>query len=290
VRWLALAAIAAACRSAPTAPVVSSVTRVLDAGAEPRQLLHYTFRANRWESFVLEQQLSVSTAASTTTTKTKLVEAPTVRVEGRMGVTAVTVEGDALVALQIGRVQLLEDRELDKPTRAQLTETIAKLEGSRSTWRLSPRGQISDIAHDARRGRDPWHAAQEAQLALVVLPEQPVGVGARWETATSSTIAGVRWERRTFYTLRSLAERDLELVVQVTGTAARQVVRVEPRATMTLEAGKNASAGTVKRSLDKLIGTSVLELSGEEHYSVEGRLRLRFVVAVSGTFTSQPLP
>lgn len=190
--------------------------RVLDAGAAPRRLLRLE---------VEEGHVETSTLRMTTTTSADILSAPpiTVPMEMRVTTTVTDVSDDRFtVESSYGEVAIPAGSGLDAASREQILEAAGALEGvtirtvldtSARTVSSEVEGADGDGSQVVRRLLDDL-AAQSNNLSIL-LPEEEVGVGARWRTGSTLTIGGITFDMTSAYELTGLTDDGYTVSVSV---------------------------------------------------------------------------
>jgi hypothetical protein len=124
---------------------------------------------------------------------------------------------------------------------------------------------IDDTGRRLDRGMEGPQQARfpsELQLArqalgelLPVLPEQPVGIGARWSVLRETAVNGLVSTRRVFYTLEAVDGRRLELAFEVEADFDEQPVMtagLREGERLTLLEGRSQAEGSLSLRLDTM--------------------------------------
>ncbi len=181
-------------------PADSSDVVVVDAGEEPREALRYTWDVDHSER--LQSVLSVGVAATEDGQGVMQMQLP-VSMTIDAAVTKVEPDGSAWVALtfeemQFGPMSLsgpeAPDEELASAGFDAAMEAVGPLLAEVRVWqRIDDRGQVLETNVQFPDGF-PLEAQQQiAQTtsSVALLPEEPVGIGARWEATGTSASQGV---------------------------------------------------------------------------------------------------
>lgn len=180
---------------------------VLGTGAQPRRVL---------ELDLVEGHVEDGTMRMTVTTSADVMSTPPVKVPMVMPVrtTVTDVTGDrATVESQYGEVSVPRSSGLDEASRQQLLESMQLLDGTtiRVVYDRSARTLLSEVEYGDKGGSEVLErmlddfAAQSSNLS-VLMPEQAVGVGARWQATSSITVGGITSDVVATYELTGLAD------------------------------------------------------------------------------------
>ncbi len=179
---------------------------VLDAGASPRTARRFSFTAGTSTELSLLVDLSVEQEADGAT---QGFDTPAVIQQVTLTVVEVSADGKtAQVGLELGRLGLdptgsdLTDTEV-----AELSRELDALVGLKGSGTVDDRGQVSDFEYSPPEGATARtigvldDAANQLAGITVPLPEDPIGVGARWRAQTQTVFGGVTATQETTYEL-----------------------------------------------------------------------------------------
>jgi hypothetical protein len=204
-RVIVAVALVAGCGGAQRASTVLAepTTTVLDAGAEPRQQLHYDLAAHVPERMELTVKLRITGAYTNTVLETghRSADLPSIKSIARLEGTAIDADGTATVSSIVEEVAVLDDV-VDPTLRKAVDVEVNALRGSQASWRMAPSGRISDAATSAPNASDATRArltniADTIRDSAVVFPDQAIGIGASWQVTSRYVLSGVTWERTT---------------------------------------------------------------------------------------------
>lgn len=106
----------------------------------------------------------------------------------------------------------------------QLESALGPLQGTGGTLTQAPSGAVIDGTVDQPEGLDPVlesllsQTNEQLKSVTVPFPEEPVGVGAQWQSETSFEIAGVTTNQDATYTLAELDGDSYALEVEIEQT------------------------------------------------------------------------
>jgi len=157
--------------------------------------------------------------------------------------------GDYRFHFRIERASLVGDEEMPKDGVQQMEAVLGEVRGRWGSAVISPRGALKELGWSESDG-----LAMPAHQVLVdlsrllrqlypPLPEEEVGVGARWEVTEDVSTEAYEMRSTSRFTLRALGDRSAELDLELEESAARQPL------------GGTASSGLVQ--LEKLEGSVV---------------------------------
>jgi len=151
---------------------------------------------------------------------------------------------------------------------AAVGSDLEGLAGTTLTAVVTPRGHVARLAMSLPRDTNPqlqttieW-VRNALRLLLPVLPDEPVGKGARWEARSPAPVGPIRATETLLYTLNSATvDPRLRLAVKVTLTAGEQTAAVPglpPGAKVTIRSLTGEGSGSADLALTSLVPTSDL--------------------------------
>ncbi|QXC59460.1 hypothetical protein KSP35_13735 [Aquihabitans sp. G128] len=212
--------------AAPTS-TTQPASQVLDAGAEPRQALRLRFAEGATTTATIRLDLDVSQQSSG---HTQALDSPAVVETVRFTVDRVHAGGADLsftfTDAQVDRT----GTSLSDGEHLALTAEVHQLVGVGGTATVTDQGQLGDLSYQLPDDLDPDLAAtldqaQDQLAALAVpLPDEAVGVGARWKTDATSTLAGLEVRTETTYEITAIDGDDVAYTATTEQTADPQPV------------------------------------------------------------------
>lgn len=273
---LALGAVMAAGSAATVAQEAPGSTdlELLDAGAEPRQTLRYTWTEGTTVTTRIEQHITATTAAG----RRQLME---LDIPGTMSLTSrvddVDDEGVARIEWRIDTVDVgAMSGSIDgQPVPASDMQGVAaemglmleSLAGIGGSLLVDSQGTLLETSDSGGALAPPELLAELERLVTVEpLPSEPVGIGATWQTTTSSETAGIQTRLRTRSEVIELAPD--RLVLDQVHSAAPARGRVADSPALRLMDLVVDGAGTTALALDRPAA------SGRQAITVQLRLRV----------------
>jgi hypothetical protein len=261
---LAAASAVAAATAQTTAPVpdgypapgTPAVVRLLAPGSAPRARLRYAVPSD------FRQRGRFTTSMSMTMTSQGMtmpaVEVPAMTMDLDFAVTGVAENGDISYSVASGGI----DVEGTGPMVDAMRNGLQQLEGFRGTAVMTNRGATRSLALDASDMNNPQlkeimgSLSQSIQSMSLVLPEEPVGVGARWEIRQAMALNVVQTYQRLEVELRAVDGPNITLRATSEQLAPRQLVsdpRLPPGAELMLQDVSGNGTGTLMLRLTELI-------------------------------------
>ncbi len=213
--------------SATAADANGDVVRLLDAGAEPKAPLRYKIAEGTTTKSNMD--FTVATLA-TSDDGAALAVVPGVRLHIVSGPAMVTDKG-VKFEVNIAKAEAAVPQGLDPDVAEDLRASAAILDDVGGTVEMNDRGvALSAALNDNAKNPDlPTRLLMmivnaRSTLSRVVLPAEPVGLGARWEAHKELTLYGFKVQQVDTYTLIERVGDEIKLNVTVTQNALPQTV------------------------------------------------------------------
>lgn len=251
-------------------PVDGPTVTVLDTGAEPRSELRIAVEAGDaavmklTQSQTIEQRFNgeaVPGAGGVTTAATTDITVESAE-DGVYQVTSITSGSEVIEAPSPGAA-------------AQAEAAMAELVGIGNRLTLDDRGRV--LASEAI-GLDGIDNAMAEQLLegttsdqiASPLPDEAVGVGARWEVVQRIPLAGLEIEQVSVYELVSIDGSVVELAVTGSQRVPAGSIMDAQGIPAEVVAWDLAITGTVIQDLTSLVPMSTVEVSGTQSFLADG--------------------
>lgn len=261
------------------------VVTLVDAGAEPRRALRIGAGAGHKEVVRLEMGMTMTMSMGAMGSHTAAM--PTIISDMTMEVTEVTPEDLLVVATETTYAGVGDDAaDTDPALVAQLEASLAGIEGMKVFSTMDRRGNSVESDLDLPASMDAATRAQVDSMnnslsqVTAPFPDEPVGVGARWDSAMVVENQGMKILQIVHYELEELADDkatfSYEYEQQLVGMGAMD--NLPPGATVDILAFD--SSGT---------GRSVQELSDLTPELVEAKLALDMLMKITVQGSSQEM-
>jgi hypothetical protein len=135
--------------------------------------------------------------------------------------------------------------------------------------------QRSELNQAARNPNVPTRllmtiAQARTSLARVLLPAEPVGLGARWEARKQLKLYGFEIQQRDRYTIMDIVGDELKLKIDISQTAPKQTLTfVDEGVEFVLKSLSVSARGDVTLNLNALEGSSLVEGESAEVLAVK---------------------
>jgi hypothetical protein len=273
---LIVIALAASPRALPQTPAAAgypalgeaAVVTLLAPGAEPRSRLRYAIPASYKGRMLMTTGISVSMTLGGTTLPA--MPMPVMKMAADMSVTGVSASGDVSYNLAFAEMTVDAGPGVDAAASAAMQAAASGLSAVRGSATVSNRGVTRDLKIDLDQITNPALKQTMAQFSTSMqntsmpLPEEAVGVGARWQVRQTTSANGILTYQNSVYEIVSVGGPAVALTLKVDQTAPAQAVSnpsLPPGAQMQLEDLTGTGTGTIQLRLDALIPTSEMSVS-----------------------------
>jgi hypothetical protein len=244
---------------------------VLDAGSEPGEVLRLAPAVGASEASTMTMRVDLEQSGVSDLN----VKAPPIRAQIAAALQDLTPEGDLHASFSYPSFEVLRRKGTSSQQRTRLVSALDQIEGLSGDLTLTARGVLRDSNLDIPDDADPSITQFVEQLRdqlrniTIPLPEEAVGVGARWRATTPLTLNGIRVRNVFEYRLKSRTGTTLELDVRGTQTARRQTVESDG-ATVRVKSFKTTFRGATTMDLTRLLPVaSRVRGTGDQKFDVK---------------------
>ena len=240
------------CKTNTAADVPARVPfEVLDAGQEPRALLRYSIEDGTTTTATTKFIVSSEAKGETTVAMSGLrsLEIKTVLGPAR------NREHEVLYDYEITHANAVVASGASREARQEIERGAASLKGAGAAASINDRGRFLSSSMNERAMGVPVRALlaiinTELALSQIVLPEDEVGVGARWIVRNEILVYGFKMEQDLIYTLVERTDHDHVVVdVAFERSGRPQVVELSD-GTTSVEVQASRTSGTGRIDLD----------------------------------------
>ncbi|MGB5415277.1 MAG: hypothetical protein WBN01_11590 [Polyangiales bacterium] len=230
---------------------------VLDAGAEPRETLRYKIEHGTSTTATMDFGLA---SMATSRRGAALSVTPGVRLYIVSGPSMQGKRGSTRFDVRIVKAEAIVPAGIDPVLAKDLNKSASVLNNVGGWVEVDDRGivQRTELNDAAKRSDVPVRLLvmiinARTSLARVLLPAEPVGVGARWEARKDLVLYGFKVNQVDTYTLAEKVGDDLKLNVQVQQSAVPQTITFEEEGVeLTVKSFKMNATGEVIANLNAL--------------------------------------
>jgi hypothetical protein len=243
---------------------------LLEAGDEPRTQLRYMVQDGSVTTSTME--LTTSSMTTTTSAGAEVTKTPGLRFVVSSGPAIKLESGDARFDVRIVKAEAIIPPGADPEVESDFNRSAALLKDVGGWIEVDDRGivQRSELNQSAQNANVPKRLLMtivhaRTSLARVILPAEPVGVGASWEARKELKVYGFEMQQVDKYTLTDKVGDEVKLNVEIVQTAPKQTLTfVEEGVEYALQSLSMSAEGNVILNLNALEGRSrIAGQSGE---------------------------
>ena len=255
--------------SAPPATKVAEVTeatpvlKLLEAGAEPRRAVRLQPKAGDKQKS--ELTLTVSVEMHMAGSPIPAMNIPAIKLPMDVNIEGVSADGDISYQTTMGEVSIAGGNET--PGLGDLLQTtFGGLKGMTASGIMSSRGVIKSADMNVPAGASPQlrQSVEQMKDALsgvsAPFPEEPIGVGAKWEMRQVLKSQGMNIKQTSAYELVALDGNRAEVKLTLLQSAANQKISNPAMPGIKMDLDKMEGAGLGRMTYDLM---RLMALSGE---------------------------
>jgi hypothetical protein len=233
--------------------------KLLSPGAEPRQKLR--FHPKPGDQASLTMTIKTGTTMQMAGQATPAIKLPATQFTLDFTVKDVASNGDITYEIQTKDATVAPDAEVMPQVAEAMKSSLQKFQGSSGTGTMTASGSAKEVdmqtpADDNPQMRQTMNQMKESfSSASSPLPEDPVGVGAKWEIKTKLKSQGMVIDQTATYELISIENERVNLRSSIDQTAANQKIQSPAMPTLKVDLTKMAghTTGTTTLDLTKIV-------------------------------------
>jgi uncharacterized protein DUF6263 len=255
----------------------SSAVKLLDPGAEPRQVLRLHPKAG--DKQTLSTTLRMAMDVKVGEMENPATKLPAMKLTMDATVKSVTAEGDITYETLMQDADVAADAGASPEIAEAMKGSLAKLKGLSSSRTMSSRGINIATEVKAPEGanaqmRQVMDQLKESLNQIVApLPEEPVGVGAKWEAKMQVKSEGMTISQTATYQVVSLEGEHLATKATIVQSAANQQIQSPAMPGLKVNLTKMTGAGNGEMKFD-LARTLPVEATMESHTELSMAMNL----------------
>jgi len=236
---------------------------LLTPGAEPRKALRFTVASSLRSH--MDMEMAMSMAMNMAGQEMPATSVPAMRIGADLNVTNVTPTGDVTYTMAFTGVGLAGKEAVD-PALAAVFDSMGKdFKSITGTAVVTNRGINRSVKIDTSKVTNPQFSQMMDSVTNSMngvsspLPEEPVGIGARWEVRQTLPSGGITIFQKVEYELTAFDGKSATLKVKIDQTGPPQSMSnpsLPPGATVRVESMTGSGTGTMTVPLDGLVPTS----------------------------------
>ena len=238
--------------AAPAAP--KSPVKLLDAGSEPRTVLHLHPRVGDQQTVIMTMKMAMTTSAAGK--EMPAMDMPAMLMTMDFGVKDISDAGDITYTMVFSDATVAADTNTPPAIAAAMKSSLASIRGMTGTGRMSSHGIIKGVEIKLPAAADPQMSKTMDQMkesfssSSTPLPEEAVGPGAKWEYQTRIKSQGMTIDQNLHYELIAIEGDRLTLRSTITQNAANQKIQNPVMPSLKVDLTKMTGSGTGNSTLD----------------------------------------
>ena len=241
---------------------------VAETGGEPRQALRYDLAAVTAQTTQMDMDMSLTMGMGGQSFDQSM---PTIRTGVSIVDPSVNGDGNLRMGFRMDGMSMVDNgTEIDPMMRAQLDAAFSQMNGFGGTMVIDDRGNLVNSEFDLESVAPALRQQLEStmqtmQQSVIPLPEQPVGVGARWSADMSVAMNGMSLSQTASYELTEMGEGYVVIVSTITQSAAQQTISLPdmPGASVELMSYTGSGTGVMNVRLDRAMPDGTFSLTSD---------------------------
>jgi hypothetical protein len=221
--------------------------KLLEPGAEPRRELR--FKPQAGDKQVLKTTVKMATETLIGDKPMPAFKMPAITMPMELTITGVAENGDISYDLTLAEPAIEEEPGSSPEMQKAMKSALAGLKGVTGSGKMSSRGasisfNFKSSGNDAQSKQMLGHMHDSMANISLMLPDQPVGQGAKWEINQPVKSQGISITQVATYELISLEDDQLTLKSTVKQSAGRQKAQLPNMAGAQAEVVKMSGSGS----------------------------------------------
>lgn len=257
-------------------PADEPTIKLLEPGAEPRRELRYQFKPTGTVTMVMGMKMSMSMQFGEI--QSPMTSMP--RMENRMEIKTETLDpdGNLQYSFTLTKSGIAEGEDANPQIQAVLEKDLKAMEGMTGSATVTPRGLTKEaeinIPPTAPKSIEQMiqNLKQSIRQMSIPLPEEAVGVGAKWEIQSDVKNADISLTQTMLATLEAMDESSCKIKVAMKQSAEEQELKaptLPPGATLTLKSLASDGDTSLDIDLTSLVPKSHGEISSTSVMEVD---------------------
>lgn len=246
-------------------------------GSEPLEKLRYKFNGQAKENLIMEMGMAM--AMEMGGMKQPETQLPTTRMTMAVNGNGLTKDGDLSYSFELTKVDILPKPGVNPMLLNTMKEPMNRLVGMSGSAVITPRGFTRDISVKLPPTAGPelqqqlGSMKQSLNQMATPLPEEAVGIGAKWKVSMPITMPELKINQTATYTLKKIDGDTVTFGVEITQSAPRQKMNIPMAgAEVIMESMNSTGSGSMSLELDKIVPVdSSLSLKSETQISSNGQ-------------------
>lgn len=234
----------------------AAVVRLLEPGAEPRRQLRYKPAVG--DHYLMSMTMNIEQKMEMGGNPLPSTPMPGTVMTYDIKILEVRPDGDIKYALNLTKADI--DSKNEDPMSQAMRGGLKTMVGMAGTVVVTSRGDTKDVDFKLPEGAEPMAAAfleqmkGSARQMSMPLPEEAVGLGAKWEVENKVKTSGATITQTAALTLKEVSEDAFVLGVAMTQKARDQMIE-SPMGQIELAELDGTGEGTIHATTKKLVPT-----------------------------------
>lgn len=238
----------------PAADSGTTQVKLLQAGAEPRKVLRLAPKVGDTQTMALTMKMGMEMKMAEM--EMPAMKIPPMHMDMNVKIKEVSDAGDITYELSMGDAKMDDDPDASPEIAKAMEAAMAGLKDMSGTVKLSNRGIALDLDWKTPNGANAQVQQTIDQMKdsmshlTAPLPEDAVGVGAKWESTGTVKSQGMSLKQTATYELLSLEGDRVTIKTAITQSAANQKISNPSMPGLKVDVSKMTSKGSGKTTLD----------------------------------------
>ncbi len=239
--------------------------KLLEPGAEPRQALRYDFSKVKKQKVEMIMDMAMDVEIGPVHQSPKI---PPIRMEIQVTPKKVSGTGDLRYEFELTDAAVIDAGSADPEVAKVMEAELAKTKGLSGWAEVSARGFTKKADVNIPPGATPQlrdlvgKMKSQIEQMSAPLPEEPVGIGARWEVTQPISNEMLELNQVAIYTLKEFKDGVATMDISLKQTAQSQDIGSGmPAATARLTSLESSGSGTSQVDLEQLVPRADVQIS-----------------------------
>ena len=205
------------------------VVKLLEQGSAPRRALRITPTKGMKQSSLMTMKMDQTMVMR----GQKLPPTPTPAIQFTIDVdvTDVAANGDVSMDYKYPKVEIIDESDEPSPVKAMMETMLKSIEGLTGSATVSSRGFTKKSEITLPPNAEPQIKAMMDSMKESMsrmsspLPEEPVGVGAKWSVTQLIESNGMKMKQTSLHTLKEIKGKTFEIAIELTQSADAQEIK-----------------------------------------------------------------
>lgn len=252
--------------AATQAPQIA--VELVSTGGEPRTELRYDVAAVTPQMVNMDMNMSLTMGMAGQSFDQAM---PTIRMVVSVMDPEVNADGNLRLGIEMGGMRLIDNgAAIDPMMRAELDAALGQMDGFRGTMVMDDRGNLInsnfDLAGVAPALRQQLESSmQTMQQSVIPLPEEAVGVGARWSADMSVSMNGMSLSQTASYEVTEMGDGYVVIASTISQSAEHQTITLPdmPGTSVELTSYNGSGSGSMNVRFDRAMPDGSFTLTSD---------------------------